>query len=144
MAFIRFSIIDANNNHTISQRVVPLRRMLPGYRHLRLRNMQNHPLELASLFIHMRHQIEHVADQMLLSNQKTQQQQQPSLQSGLFSSTSDLNANSVIGAGPKGGKHKHFKLTVYGLSGDDEENDNGVQVKVTQETTVQQVIEQVR
>lgn len=54
---------------------------------------------------------------------------------------SGLSSNDL--SGKSQAKHKQFKLNIYGLNGDDEENDTGVQVKVTQETTVQQVIEQV-
>ena len=63
--------------------------------------------------------------------------------SGLHSSSTTSIINNESGALAKA-KHKQFKLTVYGLNGgDEEERDAGVQVKVTQETTVQQVIEQV-
>jgi len=42
-------------------------------------------------------------------------------------------------------KHKQFKLTVYGGASDEEGKESGgVQVKVTQDTTVLQVIEQVK
>lgn len=114
--------------------------------------MQNQPLELASLFIYTRRQIEHVADSnqhspstsSLHGGPSSRQSQQLTTSSGFgaaMSSQADLSGPT--GAIPKG-KHKQFKLTVYGLNGDDDENDNGVQVKVTQETTVQQVIEQVK
>jgi hypothetical protein len=135
MAFIRFSVVDNNNNHTISQRIMPLKQMRQGYHHVRLRNMQNESLELASLFVCTRQQVEHVEQQSLLK-------QSNQVNSGLYSSTNDIisanNQSSMSKA-----KHKQFKLTVFGLNGDDEDNDSGVQVKVTQETTVQQVIEQV-
>lgn len=135
--------------------------MLPGYRHIRLRNMQNQPLELASLFVHTRRQVEHVASD---SNQHSPSSSSIMVGVGtgisvsqrqsqqLNSSTADLSGGVLsgpLGSVPKG-KHKQFKLTVYGLTGGggiagdcEDENDTGVQVKVTQETTVQQVIEQV-
>ena len=42
-------------------------------------------------------------------------------------------------------KHKQFKVTIYGISSSDEDCDTdfGVTVKVTQDTTVLQVIEEV-
>ena len=134
LAFVRFSVYDNNNNHLISQRVVPLKCLRQGYRHVRLRNSQNQTLELSSLFIYSRLQLDHV-------------QNTPSSLvniSGLHSSstTSMVNKDESGGTQSKA-KHKQFKLTVYGLNGDDEERDQGIVVKVTQETTVQQVIEQV-
>ena len=65
-------------------------------------------------------------------------------------STSLNNLTSNIGANVSASgmneafktKHKQFKVTVYGLNAP-EEDDHAIQVKVTQDTTVQQVIEQV-
>ena len=51
MAFIRFHIHDANSNHLLSQRVIPLKSLRLGYRHVRLRDTNNVPLELSTLFI---------------------------------------------------------------------------------------------
>ena len=58
------------------------------------------------------------------------------------------SSGNVVGLGGDFGKaqakHKQFKLAVYGLNGEDEYGEGaGIQVKVTQDTTVQQVIEQV-
>lgn len=52
LAFVRFSVIDANSNHLISQRVLPLTCLRPGYRHVRLRSPQNQPLQLSTLFVY--------------------------------------------------------------------------------------------
>lgn len=52
LAFIRFHIYDAGSNHLMSQRVMPLKCLRPGYRHVRLRDVMNVPLELATLFIY--------------------------------------------------------------------------------------------
>jgi len=51
---VRFSVIDANSNHLISQRVLPLTSLRPGYRHIRLRSPQNQPLQLSTLFVYSR------------------------------------------------------------------------------------------
>jgi Ca2+-dependent lipid-binding protein len=162
LAFVKFAVVDSANNHVIAQRVVPLKRLLRGYRHLRLRNNQNQLLELSTLFMHTRQQVEHV--------QQVAAAQSNLSSSGVYSSSTDITSTGGFGplfGGAAGGaashkiKHKQFKLTVYGLSGagaaalvDDEEVcdtsysnlsalGSGVQVKVTQETTVYQVIEQV-
>ena len=39
------------SNMVASQRVVPLTRLRPGYRHLRLHNELDHPLPLSQLFL---------------------------------------------------------------------------------------------
>jgi phosphatidylinositol phospholipase C epsilon len=54
LAFVRFSILDANTNHLLAQRVLPLTRLKPGYRHIRLRSPQNQPLQLSTLFVYSR------------------------------------------------------------------------------------------
>ncbi len=148
LAFVRFSVMDSQNSHVIAQRVVPLKRLQRGFRHLRLRNNQNQNLELSTLFLYSRQQVEHV-----------QQTQSNLSSSGIYSSSTDIPSNFgplFTGASSSKAKHKQFKLTIYGLNGDDDDiNDasysnisasalgSGVQVKVTQETTVYQVIEQV-
>ena len=54
LAFLRFGIIDASSHHPIAQRVLPLKCLRPGYRHVRLRSMKNKPLALSTLFIYSR------------------------------------------------------------------------------------------
>jgi hypothetical protein len=105
-----------------------------GYRHIRLRNSQNQTLELASLFIHTRQQYEHV-----MHTPASLRHMNSNNQSSSDLATTSSNPSSKVQA-----KHKQFKVTIYnGSMNHEEENDNGIQVKVTQDTTVQQVIEQV-
>ncbi|XP_049883575.1 1-phosphatidylinositol 4,5-bisphosphate phosphodiesterase epsilon-1-like [Pectinophora gossypiella] len=54
LAFIRFEVYDADTNYMLSQRVIPLQCLRPGYRHVRLRSPTNQPLNMASLFIFSR------------------------------------------------------------------------------------------
>ncbi|XP_041968838.1 1-phosphatidylinositol 4,5-bisphosphate phosphodiesterase epsilon-1-like [Aricia agestis] len=54
LAFIRFEIYDADTNYMLSQRVIPLQCLRPGYRHVRLRSPTNQPLNMASLLIFSR------------------------------------------------------------------------------------------
>lgn len=54
LAFLRFGIMDASSHHPIAQRVLPLKCLRPGYRHVRLRSMKNRPLALSTLFIYSR------------------------------------------------------------------------------------------
>ena len=51
LAFIRFSVVDVTSNLTMAQRVLPLSRLRPGYRHLRLHNEMDQPLPLSQLFL---------------------------------------------------------------------------------------------
>lgn len=52
LALVRFSVYEYGTSHLTSQRIVPLKSLRPGYRHLALRNSQNQPLQLSSLFIY--------------------------------------------------------------------------------------------
>lgn len=132
LAFLKFTVMDSSNNHVISQRIVPLKYLKQGYRHLRMRTAQNQPLELSSLFVHTRQSVEHAST---AANAQLGSPNNNSIGIGL-SAFNELKAPT---------KHKQFKLNIYGIIGDgDEEKDNGVQIKVTQETTVQQAIEMVR
>ncbi|XP_022818821.1 1-phosphatidylinositol 4,5-bisphosphate phosphodiesterase epsilon-1-like [Spodoptera litura] len=54
LAFLRFDIFDADTNYMLSQRVIPLQCLRPGYRHVRLRSPTNQPLNMASLLIFSR------------------------------------------------------------------------------------------
>ena len=44
-------VVDVASNAVASQRVVPLTRLRPGYRHLRLHNELDQPLPLSQLFL---------------------------------------------------------------------------------------------
>lgn len=52
LAFVRFLVVDASTGHSLAQRVVPLKSIRVGYRHIEMRNMQNQPLPLTSLFVY--------------------------------------------------------------------------------------------
>ncbi|XP_023290532.1 1-phosphatidylinositol 4,5-bisphosphate phosphodiesterase epsilon-1 [Orussus abietinus] len=54
LAFLRFSVVEASSHHLIAQRVLPLKCLRPGYRHVRLRSCKNKPLALSTLFIYSR------------------------------------------------------------------------------------------
>uniref|UniRef100_A0AC34Q8F1 Phosphoinositide phospholipase C n=1 Tax=Panagrolaimus sp. JU765 TaxID=591449 RepID=A0AC34Q8F1_9BILA len=62
LAFLRISVIDTgSNNRVVSQRVVPVKCLRQGYRHLPLRSPANQPLEYSSLFLRVRfEQEEHI------------------------------------------------------------------------------------
>uniref|UniRef100_A0AAY4BXV5 Phosphoinositide phospholipase C n=1 Tax=Denticeps clupeoides TaxID=299321 RepID=A0AAY4BXV5_9TELE len=54
LAFLRFSVVEHNSSQVTAQRILPLRALRTGYRHLQLRNQHNGPLEVSSLFIYSR------------------------------------------------------------------------------------------
>ncbi|KAH7728443.1 phospholipase C [Aphelenchoides avenae] len=62
LAFLRIAVCDgAANGKCLSQRVVPIKCLRPGYRHLPLRTPSNQPLEQSTLFLRTRfEQEEHI------------------------------------------------------------------------------------
>lgn len=54
LSFLRFTVVDATSSHLLAQRIIPLKCLKPGYRHLRLRSPQNKPLNMSTLFIYSR------------------------------------------------------------------------------------------
>ncbi|KAI1894359.1 hypothetical protein AGOR_G00115000 [Albula goreensis] len=54
LAFLRVAVVENNSSQVTAQRIVPLKALKSGYRHLQLRNLQNEALEVSSLFIYSR------------------------------------------------------------------------------------------
>ncbi|XP_063047306.1 1-phosphatidylinositol 4,5-bisphosphate phosphodiesterase epsilon-1-like isoform X3 [Engraulis encrasicolus] len=54
LAFLRFTVVEHSSSQTTAQRILPIKALRPGYRHLQLRNQHNEPLEISSLFIFSR------------------------------------------------------------------------------------------
>nr|XP_023698097.1 1-phosphatidylinositol 4,5-bisphosphate phosphodiesterase epsilon-1 isoform X2 [Paramormyrops kingsleyae] len=54
MAFLRIAVVENNTSQVTGQRILPLRALKAGYRHVQLRNQHNGPLEVSSLFIFSR------------------------------------------------------------------------------------------
>uniref|UniRef100_A0A4W5QNE3 Phosphoinositide phospholipase C n=1 Tax=Hucho hucho TaxID=62062 RepID=A0A4W5QNE3_9TELE len=50
--FLRITVVENNSYQTTAQRILPLRALKPGYRHIQLRTQHNEPLEVSSLFIY--------------------------------------------------------------------------------------------
>lgn len=115
LAFLRFSVLDANTNHLLCQRVLPLKCLRPGYRHVRLRSPQNCPLPLSTLFIYSRMEEESVGQNETRPN---------------------APESSVRNERPIGGKRRMFFLMVYGVVPDEPYTI----LKITQESTTQEVI----
>lgn len=111
LAFIRFLIVDANTNHALAERIVPLRSVRYGYRHIDMRNTQNHPLALTSLFVY-------------------------TLGIEDASSTSPVRENGINGGCDQLPHRKSFTVAVYGVFS----KKSHIMVKVTQDSTVIDVI----
>ncbi|XP_051883212.1 1-phosphatidylinositol 4,5-bisphosphate phosphodiesterase epsilon-1 isoform X3 [Pristis pectinata] len=54
LVFLRFAVVENNSSTVTAQRVIQLKALKGGYRHLQLRNSHNEPLEISSLFIYSR------------------------------------------------------------------------------------------
>ncbi|XP_069756667.1 1-phosphatidylinositol 4,5-bisphosphate phosphodiesterase epsilon-1 isoform X2 [Narcine bancroftii] len=54
LVFLRFAVVENNSSTVTAQRVIQLKALKRGYRHLQLRNSHNEPLEISSLFIYSR------------------------------------------------------------------------------------------
>ncbi|XP_025829637.1 1-phosphatidylinositol 4,5-bisphosphate phosphodiesterase epsilon-1-like [Agrilus planipennis] len=130
LCFLRFSIIDASSSHLLAQRILPVKRLKPGYRHLRLRNPQNRPLNMSTLFLysHMEEEsIDNHGSKNILSKSKRESCMQ-----------SNPNINAILGAStsPICVKRRMFFLMVYGVISDEPYTI----LKVTQESTTRDVL----
>ncbi|XP_063163477.1 1-phosphatidylinositol 4,5-bisphosphate phosphodiesterase epsilon-1 isoform X2 [Candoia aspera] len=54
LVFLRFAVVENNSSAVMAQRIIPLKALKRGYRHLQLRNLHNEALEISSLFINSR------------------------------------------------------------------------------------------
>ncbi|XP_052426478.1 1-phosphatidylinositol 4,5-bisphosphate phosphodiesterase epsilon-1 isoform X3 [Carassius gibelio] len=54
MAFLRIAVVENNSSQVTAQRILPLKTLKPGYRHLQLKNLHNESLEISSLFMFSR------------------------------------------------------------------------------------------
>ncbi|KAF6199527.1 hypothetical protein GE061_007553 [Apolygus lucorum] len=117
LAYLRFAVIDANTNHTISQRIIPLKCLRPGYRHVRLRTPQNQPLPLSTLFVYSRTEEESVGQTDAPADKSKEE---------------DTTKPDMRPAG----KRRMFFLMVYGVVPDEPYTI----LKITQESTTQEVV----
>ncbi|XP_037922568.1 1-phosphatidylinositol 4,5-bisphosphate phosphodiesterase epsilon-1-like [Hermetia illucens] len=127
LAFLRFTVYDSDSNHVASQRVIPLKCLRPGYRHVRLRSPLNQPLSMASLFVYSRVEEEEADEFMSLRRDDGCSSTEPV----------EGEANPIICQNiPL--KRKMFFLMVYGVVHDEPYTI----LKITQESSTQEVIAQ--
>lgn len=145
LAFLKFCVHDADTHQIVSQRVIPLKCLRPGYRHVRLRSAINKPLSMASLFVYSRVEEESLervvsddddyeqVDQQQLATSHDAKQSLPN-NSLLLTSSKPV---SLVGANiPL--KRRMFFLSVFGVVTDEPYTI----LKITQESTTHEVIQQ--
>uniref|UniRef100_A0A5S6QM85 Phosphoinositide phospholipase C n=1 Tax=Trichuris muris TaxID=70415 RepID=A0A5S6QM85_TRIMR len=54
LCFLRLAVIESGSNRCTAQRIIPLKVLRAGYRHVRLRSPNNSPLDYSSMFIYSR------------------------------------------------------------------------------------------
>ncbi|XP_015511799.1 1-phosphatidylinositol 4,5-bisphosphate phosphodiesterase epsilon-1-like [Neodiprion virginianus] len=132
LAFLRFSIVDASSHHLIAQRVLPLKCLRPGYRHVRLRSCKNKPLALSTLFIYSRLEEESLDYDDTCCREHKEPKRGPS--------TSGKETEKLVSVDPVLGgvtlKRRMFFLMVYHVIPEEPYTI----LKVTQESTTQEVM----
>ncbi|XP_053307254.1 1-phosphatidylinositol 4,5-bisphosphate phosphodiesterase epsilon-1 isoform X2 [Spea bombifrons] len=91
LVFVRFAVVENNSSAITAQRIIPLKVLKRGYRHLQLRNIHNESLEISTLFINSRRMEEIPSGSALPAS--------------LFFSSEERKVNSV------------FKVTIHGIPG---------------------------
>ncbi|XP_073541670.1 1-phosphatidylinositol 4,5-bisphosphate phosphodiesterase epsilon-1 isoform X2 [Phyllobates terribilis] len=90
LVFLRFAVVENNSSAVTAQRIIPLKVLKRGYRHLQLHNLHNESLEISTLFINSR---------------RMEEIPSGSLPASLVFSSEERRAEST------------FKVTVHGIPG---------------------------
>lgn len=132
LAFLRFTVMDTTSNHLLAQRILPLKCLRPGYRHLRLRSPQNKYLNMSTLFIYSR-----VEEESLENTEQRDvlDRSQPETEKIQVDSGSDSTYLGISGT-PLCVKRRMFFLMVYGVVAEEPYTI----LKITQESTTQDVL----
>lgn len=129
LSFLRFTVIDATTNHLLAQRILPLKCLRPGYRHLRLRSAQNKYLNMSTLFIYSR-----VEEESLENTEDSRDAQTEN--EGQMDANADSSTYLGISGTPLCVKRRMFFLMVYGVVVEEPYTI----LKITQESTTQDVL----
>ncbi|MXQ92751.1 hypothetical protein E5288_WYG004384 [Bos mutus] len=68
LVFLRFAVVENNSSVVTAQRIISLKALKRGYRHLQLRNLHNEVLEISSLFINSRRMEENSSGNTVLAS----------------------------------------------------------------------------
>lgn len=130
LAFIRFAVYDSEGGFMLAQRVVSIKTLRAGYRHVCLRSSTNLLLNMASLFIYSRIEEETIDTCYIDEIDRTK--------STNFSLMESKLLNNQLNNDSDKGKRKFFFLTVYGVIPDEPYTI----LKVTQESSTKDVLQQ--
>ncbi|CAH1784523.1 unnamed protein product, partial [Owenia fusiformis] len=147
LVFVRFTVVESGSGRITSQRVIPLKALRPGYRHVRLRTMANQPLELSTLFIYSRHE-EEVIGGTVSENPHDEQMKKKKSMFNMIKSMGEIGKSEIKEKEQVGGtttniqtvkpKRRMFFISVFGVTSSDEY----MILRVTQDTSTQQAIKQ--
>jgi phosphatidylinositol phospholipase C, epsilon len=130
LAFIRFAVYDSDGGFMLAQRVMSIKSLRPGYRHVCMRSSTNLLLNMASLFIYSRIEEETIDTCYTDEIDRTKSTNLSIMESKLL--------NSQLNNDNDKGKRKFFFLTVYGVIPDEPYTI----LKVTQESSTKDVLQQ--
>lgn len=130
LAFLRLCVIDATSNHLLAQRILPLKCLRPGYRHLRLRSAQNKSLDMSTLFIYSR------SEEESLENTETRDGAQTEVDPKQTDANTGDSTYLGISGTPLCVKRRMFFLMVYGVVAEEPYTI----LKITQESSTQDVL----
>ncbi|VEN34527.1 unnamed protein product [Callosobruchus maculatus] len=134
LAFLRFTVIDGHTTHMLAQRIVPLKCLRPGYRHLRLRSTTNKPLNMSSLFIYSR--VEEESMDNAEAGDGIVERPPPTTEKEVTDSAGPDSTYVGISGTPICVKRRMFFLMVYGVVSEEPYTI----LKITQESTTQDVL----
>lgn len=126
LSFLRFTVMDSDSGSLLGQRVLSLKCLRPGYRHVRLKSANNQPLNMSSLFVYSKVEEENF-DRVVGDNEIIQSSNLDNL--SIIEVLSHRDNTIAL-------KRKMFFLTVYGVSQDEPY----IILKITQESTTRDVI----
>ncbi|CAG9818280.1 unnamed protein product [Phaedon cochleariae] len=133
LAFLRFAILEASTNHLLAQRILPLRCLRPGYRHVRLRSTQNKNLKMSTLFIYSRVEEESLENPESgdgITERAQTQEVEATESSGKYGTFLGISGTPLCV------KRRMFFLMVYGVVSEEPYTI----LKITQESTTQDVL----
>lgn len=130
LAFLRFSVMDGTSNHLLAQRILPLKCLRPGYRHLRLRNGQNKSMNMSTLFLYSR------VEEESLENTEGRDIVGSQIDSEGQTENNPDNTYLGISGTPLCVKRRMFFLMVYGVVAEEPYTI----LKITQESTTKDVL----
>lgn len=141
LSFIKFSIFEHGTSHLLSHRVVPVKALKKGYRHLRLKNPQNQQLSLSSLFIYTSSQEEGMeiaaANSFFGDGPSSGEPENIKRKAKQLSDPSNRNEiKDLIGSAPV--RRRMFFLVVHGVIPEEP----STILKITQESTTSEVVAQ--